>query len=69
MTTLSSRETQTPYKAPVHNGLQHFQDDFWTYDGSTMSCVGRYQDVIDHMKTLRHISPEEQHHPGLNQGF
>lgn len=52
MTTLSSRgtQTQTRCKAPVHKGLQHFQDDFWTYDGSTMSCVGRYQDVIDHMK-------------------
>ena len=50
MTTLSTRETQTHHKPPVHNGLQHFQDDFWTYNGSTMSCVGRYQDVIDHMK-------------------
>ena len=60
MTTTTSREkpTHSHHKAPIHKGLQHFQDDFWTYDGSTMSCVGRYQDVIDNMERYGLIIPK-----------
>ena len=38
-----------PSRTPLHRGLQHYQDNFWTYDGPTMSCVGLYKDVIQRM--------------------